>query len=281
MKTEFTHADVEKYYDEQTILYNLYSADSFHYGQWDKNTLNKQEAQNNSNIFIADTINIKENDVVLDAGCGIGGPSIFIAEKYKCNIIGITLSHVQLEIAKENARKSPQAQKIKFYKQDYTKTEFDDGSFTKIFAIESVCHAEKKSDFIKEAYRLLSDDGQLIVLDAFLIKQELDKIDKMHLQRCLDGWVLPNLSHVDSFKSDLLEAGFDDIELIDLTRRVQKSINGLFVDGMLAFPITWLLSKLGIIQKNVHHSILTLFSQRQLIKRKVGIYGGYVARKMS
>ncbi|MHA2279185.1 MAG: SAM-dependent methyltransferase [Candidatus Kariarchaeaceae archaeon] len=258
MKTDFTHAD-----------------------QWDKNTLNKQEAQNNSNIFIADTININENDKVLDAGCGIGGPSIFIAETYKCDIIGITLSKVQLEIAKKNARKSSQVQKIHFYKQDYTKTEFDDESFTKIFAIESVCHAEKKSDFIKEAYRLLSGDGQLIVLDAFLIKQELDEKDKMHLQRCLDGWCLPNLSHVDNFRSDLLDAGFEDIELINLTTRVQKSINGLFVDGLLAFPITWLLSKLGIIQKNVHNSILTLFSQRYLIKRKVGIYGGFAARKIS
>ena len=158
---------IAKYYDE-TLPYYKYlwskEANALHYGFWDKETRNVQEALLNENKFLAEAADIKVTDKVLDAGCGIGGSSIWIAKNIGADVVGITLSEKQLGEAKKLAAENNLNSKVKldFRLGDYLKIGFSDNAFDVIWAIESVCHTEDKADFLKEAYRILIPRGRLV-----------------------------------------------------------------------------------------------------------------------
>ena len=56
---------------------------AFHYGYWDSDKPYEQhQALINKNQLLYDKVDIKPQDRVLDAGCGIGGSSIWMAKNF-------------------------------------------------------------------------------------------------------------------------------------------------------------------------------------------------------
>lgn len=280
MTTKVTNQDIEKYYDENQILYNLFwSQSALHYGFWEKDTKNLSEAILNTNRFVLDCLKIKGDDKVLDAGCGIGGSSIFIAENSDAQVTGITLSDIQLKKAIETSNKSKASKLLNFSKQDFTNTNFQKETFSKIFGIESICHAHNKIDFLKEAYRIMKPAGKIAVVDAYLTRKNFNKKETEIYNKFLKGWAVPNLSLKDDFYNDLKKAGFKNIKFHDKLDSVKKSSKKIYQLGMLAYPITLLLSFLRIIPKSMHGNTITSLNQKRLVDNDMVTYGVFVAEK--
>ena len=181
MVTKISKQDIKNYYNRNQILYDVFyskGTDGLHYGFWEKNTRNHPDSIMNTTRFIAKCLKVNQNDKVLDAGCGIGGCSIYLAKKYGADVVGITLSDIQLKMARKKSLKSGLQNKVRFLIQDFTKTSFNDGSFSKIFGVESICHSEKKIDFLNEAYRLLKKGGRITISDGFQIRTNLSEREK-------------------------------------------------------------------------------------------------------
>jgi len=53
--------------------------------------------------IVATSANINSKSLVLDVGCGIGGPTIHIAKKTGARIIGLNITRSQIEIAKKKS----------------------------------------------------------------------------------------------------------------------------------------------------------------------------------
>ena len=176
MTTDILNKDIREYYDQNQIMYALFyskGTNGLHYGFWNKDTKKTSDAILNTNKFVLKCLEINDQDSVLDAGCGVGGTSIFIAENSGAEVSGITLSDTQLKKAEKLALKSKSSKLLNFSNQDFTKTNFLDNSFSKIFGIESICHANKKIDFLREAYRILKENGKIVIIDGFLKRQIL------------------------------------------------------------------------------------------------------------
>jgi cyclopropane fatty-acyl-phospholipid synthase-like methyltransferase len=144
-------------------------------GLWKKGTKNLSQALLNLNQEMAEKAELTAESIVLDAGCGIGGTAIYFAKHYGCKVIGITLAPHQAEKARENATKAGVDKLCTFEVMNFMKTSFDDGSFNVVVGIESICYAEPKIVFIKEAYRLLKKGGKLVVADNLQGKAELSE----------------------------------------------------------------------------------------------------------
>lgn len=266
---------VAAYYDATQFFYSrFWSSSALHYGFWYEGTKSLAEAIVNTNKFVADVLEVNSQDLVLDAGCGVGGTSLYIAESTGARVEGITLSDVQLAIARKSAAKSAANGLLNFSRQDYNSTIFEDSSFSKLFGIESICHANRKSIFLAEAYRLLKPRGRITVVDAFLTKGDLNPEEEKIYRKVIDGWAIPNLSTQTQFSEFLAEAGFKNIEFYNMQRCVERSIALIYRNSLFTCPINFVRSRLGLAREN-----LASWYQKPLFERKIAVYGVFVADK--
>ena len=273
--TEISNKDIARYYDTHQFWYtHFWSPTGLHYGFWYDNTKTPEEAVINTNKFVVDVLGMDSDDVVLDAGCGVGGTSIYIAEGIGARVEGITLSSVQIRIAADRAARSKATSLLGFSQQDYTRTNFRDGTFSKVFGIESICHAHQKIDFLREAYRVMKPGGKIAVVDAFLTKESLDPEEEKIYTKFIEGWQCPNLATRDGFSKDLTLAGFESIVFYDMHDKVKKSIERIYRHSLFAYPIKLILSKLGLLREN-----FSARYQKMLFDKKIAIYGVFVAEK--
>ncbi len=228
---ETSKEKIKEHYDRVQKIYNIFWLNKknlgMHYGFWEKNIKNLHEAIIAENKTIAEILNINKNDKILDAGCGVGGTSIWIAENYGSNVIGITLSEKQAKFATEEANKRKINNLVEFFVRDFCDTGFQNDYFDKVVAVESVCHAEKKEYFIKEAYRILKLKGKVLVADFFIADNLNDEGRKLIDEWC-KGWEMPNLSTFNEFKNKLELSGFKNIQYFDKTKEILPSSQKMY-----------------------------------------------------
>ncbi|MBX4181458.1 class I SAM-dependent methyltransferase [Candidatus Parcubacteria bacterium] len=270
-----TTNQVADYYNTHQTIYNLFwSRSGLHYGFWEENTKNLKEAISNTDKFVTDVLSINSNDVVLDAGCGVGGSSLYVAGNTGAKVEGITLSSVQLKIAQRKASESNSRNLVNFSIQDFTNTRFKENTFSKVFGIECICYANDKKEFLNEAYRIIKVGGKIAVVDAFLLKENLNAEESRIYTKFIDGWRVPNLATKDEFQNYLEQSGFKNIVFYDKLSNIKKSSKKLYYLGLLSYPLDFIKSKLGIGQEN-----FSTFYQKQLFE-KIATYGVFVAEKL-
>jgi ubiquinone/menaquinone biosynthesis C-methylase UbiE len=170
---------------------------------------------------------IKEEENILDAGCGVGGSSIWLAKEKKCFVTGISLNENQINKAIALAKEFGVPEKVSFEKKDYANTFYPANSFDVVWAIESVCYAADKSDFLKEANRVLKPDGRLIIADFFKKKglnyEEADRVKKW--AAC---WAINDFATKEGFDHELRENWFSNIVWQDATDAILPSAKKLY-----------------------------------------------------
>lgn len=238
--TKFSSQDIARYYDVSKTHYekmwDLKKSRSLHYGYWDKSTKNFHEALLNINKVMAGKAGITSSSDVLDAGCGVGGSSLWLAKNIGCHVTGISLSDKQVADANSKAKEENLSSLAFFEKNDFTDTQYPSESFDVIWAIESVCHAHDKSDFIKEAFRLLKKGGRLILADFFK-KEGLTVNESALIKKWAEGWAIDDFETIEKFSHLLDETGFEKCTLEDATKNISPSARRLYrawFPGMIA-----------------------------------------------
>ena len=166
---------------------------------------------------------ISAKDQVLDAGCGIGGSSIFLAKEIGCTVVGITLSEAQVKSAQNNARKNQVSELVSFQKEDYRATSFPDASFDVIWALESAVYDPQKSDFLKEAARLLKPGGRLIMGEYLKQEVKMSKKEEAIFTKWLHSWAMTDLSTLSLIKEKLEKHGFQDCQFDNISANIKKA----------------------------------------------------------
>jgi tocopherol O-methyltransferase len=273
---KFTSKEIATYYDvsEDHYMYfwDLNQSKALHYGYWNEDTKSFREALSNINSVLANKAQIKEGTNVLDAGCGVGGSSIWLARNLKAQVTGITLSAKQADRANTYVRSNKLEAYARFEVQDYTQTKFDAETFDVVWAIESVCHAASKEAFINEAYRILKPGGRLILADFFILK-DVTTIEQKDLDAWAYGWAVPFFEKEDGFASMLTSTGFNTIEMNDSTANIIKSAKRLYY----AFFPGWVLSKLyNLFNKNTtefsKNNVYTAYYQYKTLQKGLWKY---------
>lgn len=227
----FSNKEIARYYDvsesQYRVFWDLEKSRSLHYGYWDASTKNFNEALLNINNILSQKASITIDDVVLDAGCGIGGSSIWLAKNIGCKVTGISISQKQVSTANAIAAKEGVDHLAKFYLNDFTDTSFTNESFTIIWAIESICHSADKPAFLKEAFRLLKKGGRLILADFFK-KENLKGKDAGQIQQWAHGWAVHDFATQQEFEDQIQKSGFDQIKTKDASNAILPSAKRLY-----------------------------------------------------
>ena len=245
--------DTAKHYDDCYWDYRTAWFDNenlaLHYGYWEEGIKTHSQALLNKNRIMAEVAGIKPEDHVLDAGCGIGGSSIWLAKNIGCRATGITVSADQVRHAVRNAARHGVADKVSFQEADFLKTPFPDESFDVVWAVESSCYAVDKRDFFREAYRLLKKGGTLIACDGYATRREFNELEWRAVMDCLNGWAVPNLSTVEEFQTGMEECGFREVHITEATRETMPSSRRMYLTALWTYPMQVIMQTLGLRKK--------------------------------
>ncbi len=278
-------ADAATHYDEcyNDYLFAWCNRDNLalHYGYWaDDKPYNQHQALLNKNQVLYAAAGIQTSDRVLDAGCGIGGSSIWMAKQHGNQVTGITISAKQAAYARQHAQRHGVAALVDFQVSDFCATPFPDQSFDVVWALESSCHALNKADFLAEAYRVLRPGGRLVVCDGFLLQRRFNESQWQAVLTCLNGWAVPNLCERDEFSRLLTQQNFQAIAWQDITAQTLPSADYMYKVAKRLEPVQRLSQWLGLRTKAQTANYLVGQAQRRLFTEKLTEYCIVTAQKI-
>ena len=261
------------------LIWRLNRYYAIHYGFYDEKHKTHGEAVINFNRVLTEIAGIESTDRVLDAGCGIGGSSIWLAKNVHCNVVGISITPEQVEKAKKLAEENGVSNLTNFYIQDYNKTSFPDKSFDVVWGLESICYAESKKMFLQEAWRVLKDGGRLIVADGFLNKKPSSKKEEYYFNNWLEGWAVSNLTSINEFKNYLKNTGFQNIMLRNVTKNVMPSSKRMYLATIFSYPLAKAMELLGLRTRVEMKNMYSAFYQYSCLKKGLWAYSIFCAKK--
>jgi SAM-dependent methyltransferase len=145
------------------------------------------------------------------------------------------LNAKQVQKATLFAQEAGLSAKATFEQKDYLHTGYPSGSFDVIWAIESVCYADDKSLFLKEAFRLLKKGGRLVMADFFKTK-DLYGYPAQMVKQFANSWAINDFAVWEEFEQQAFSAGFHSVESEDAGEAIMPSAKRLYRAYFLGKP---------------------------------------------
>ncbi len=275
---------VKEYYDTSTRWYRWFYYDkdnlALHYGFWEHPKESRSDALKNQYREMANLLNPQPGEVILDAGCGVGGASLWLAQHTQANYLGITISPKQVKMAKANAQRKKLEDRVKFLERNYFNTKFIRGEFDKIFAIESFCYSyPHPTKLYYEMYRILKPGGRLVISDGVLLRQPQNGYEEKITRKFCEGFKMTGWNTPAEIKNALKKAGFKNVRHIDKTKEIEKSVIDIWKRSKMASPLLWVLRYMGVATKTESENLLATYSQKEMYKLGLFGYGIFVGDK--
>lgn len=275
---------IKRYYSdtqfEYKLLWNwkLKTAPALHLGYYDEKATTHKQAIERVNEVMADWANIQPGARIIDAGCGLGQSSLWLAQNRKARVTGITIVPKQVEtiqkyIAKHNIPN------VDFIEANYFNMPFGDNSADLVWAIESVCHAEDKSMFYKEAFRVLKPGGKLLIAENLRVARPMDEEKEEMLKQLFRPWAIPDLDTPEEHANHAKRAGFSSFHAKDVTANMLTSYRNLEEICKRWAWLNHLLCSIGVISEVRRGNMIGSMRQYDGIKKKVFTYHHLMAVK--
>lgn len=206
--------------------YVLWGSKHFGFYPTGKAEITEKEAQLLHQDLVAKNLGLKENQVVLDAGCGQGVVSTYLAKKYGSKIFGITLVPFEVKRAQERAKNLGVQGKIQYQVMDYSATNFPDNYFDAIYTTETLSHSPDIRETLKEFIRVLKPGGKIALFEYTLAPDEkFSEWEMRMLDVVIEGSAMMGLKDFrhDKFTGVIKSAGFENVNEQNITENIRLS----------------------------------------------------------
>ncbi|MFW6358014.1 MAG: methyltransferase domain-containing protein [Chroococcales cyanobacterium] len=226
--TSTLEKEIQAFYDASSELWETIWGEHMHhgyYGRTGKIKLNRRQAQIDLIEELLHWGGVTGAENILDVGCGIGGSSLYLAEKFSASAQGITLSPIQAARARERAAAAGLTQNVSFQVANALEMPFEDNSFDLVWSLESGEHMPDKEKFLAECYRVLKPGGTFLMATwchrpTNSVAGELTPDERRHLKEIYRVYCLPYVISLPEYEAIALNCGFQELRSDDWSMAV-------------------------------------------------------------
>jgi SAM-dependent methyltransferase len=114
------------------------------------------------NRFVGE-LRMSPGDVLVDVGCGRGGPGLWVATRTDARLIGIDIAETALNAARARALALGIADRAEFHRGSFQDTGLSDATINAVMSVDALLFAPDKLAAIRELARILVHRGRLVV----------------------------------------------------------------------------------------------------------------------
>jgi tocopherol O-methyltransferase len=210
---------IVEHYDAVSPYYQSLWGEHLHHGYWIRGDESKEIAQLQLTEHLAELANVQTGSAVLDIGCGFGASSLYLAQKYTACATGITISPVQVEMARKAAVVAQL--NAQFLLMDAEALDFA-VQFDLLWSIESISHYHDRRNFFANAVRFLKPGGTFALTDWFK-RAGLSIVQTRKFIEPIERGMYVDLETMDDYESYLVGSGLRIVHKQDLTRQCAKT----------------------------------------------------------
>jgi len=235
---------VVKYYNnlESKFGFNLFLWGSKHFGFYPKGEkgMTEKKAQIILQDLVAKKLDLRKNQKVLDAGCGQGVVSTYLAKNYGVEVSGITLVPFESRSAQRMAKELKVEDRTNYQIMDYSSTNFDDNYFDAIYTTETLSHSPDINKTLKELFRILKPGGIFAFFEYTIAEdQRFSKQERKMLDLVADGSAMMGLKSFrhDNFAKVIESAGFENVREKNISENILPSFRRLYKFSIIPYAV--------------------------------------------
>ena len=184
---------------------------------------------------VMEGLDVKDK-LVLDIGCGLGGPDVILAEEYGARVIGLDIEEALVRRTRARIEAKGLAGRVEARLYKPGPLPVPDESIDVIFGKDSWIHIQDKDFFFADAYRALKPGGLLTAGDWMRSPDPYS--EDMHYFFEIEGLTY----HMDTQKNYarlLANAGFTDVAVEDISGQLlpQAKAEHAAMNGRLKQPM--------------------------------------------
>ncbi len=218
--------DNSAHYDSITEAWQYILGGHFHWGLFANDTNDLREATINLTDLMISLVDISPESKVIDIGCGIGNPAIYLYNRFRCDVTGISNSPRGVDTSTLNAAKNTAEHKVRFLLADALSNRFEDNTFDVAWLLEMSHLIHEKDKLIAEAVRVLKPGGQIVLCDLMfkrsITAREItdSKADLIKLEKSFGQAKMETMQH---YKDIFCNNRLTNVVFADITDQVKKT----------------------------------------------------------
>ncbi len=226
---------IEHHYDVSNAFYQLWLDPAMVYScaYFPTHSETLEQAQMAKLDHVLTKIMLKPGERLLDIGCGWGALAMRAAKKFGAQVVGVTLSKSQFELASERVVQAGLAGQVEIRLQDYRDLDERDATFDKITSIGMFEHVGLKhlQAYFSKINSLLKEGG-LVLNHGITSTDPGSGVAPLGAARFIHKYVFPHgeLPHISLVLKDMQGAGLEGLDVECLRRHYARTL-GLWADN--------------------------------------------------
>ncbi|MCY7328106.1 MAG: class I SAM-dependent methyltransferase, partial [Saprospiraceae bacterium] len=216
---------ISHFYDRSTPIWLDTWGEHMHHGYYGADGLAKKDHRQAQVDLVEEMLRwgqVQQVSRLLDAGCGVGGSARYLAQKFEATALGMTLSPVQAEQAKQYTQRAGLENRVQFQVRDMMTLHAADGSFDLVWSMESAEHIQDKQLLFNLFYERLAPGGKFLMATWChrAMPPELSSEEQHLLEKIYRLYHLPPMVERARLVEYATAAGFSEVKSADWSRSV-------------------------------------------------------------
>ncbi|MFQ5527237.1 MAG: class I SAM-dependent methyltransferase [Thermoanaerobaculia bacterium] len=208
------------HYDDLDRFYREIWGEHVHHGLWTTGDETPDQAVRELVRLVAAKTGIGAESRVCDVGCGYGATARQLAGDYSAQVVGLTISGVQHEVAAARLANVPGT---RILHADWLNNEFEATSFSAVLSLECLAHVADKQRFFGEIFRVLEPGKRSAITAWMAAPRPRDWQIRLLLEPICREGRLAGIGTAAEYQELIEASGLELLEFQSLRPRVRKT----------------------------------------------------------